>query len=112
MYTTRRGLGTLLKTDPDTGVTVDCDDWTNMLNLTCWTPTVLNPLVTGPYAGDTPGSNAGDPSAPAACGILDLFNGNTDCTNSASSLLASVAEVALIGGGILVFIMVLGAFKR
>lgn len=114
MYGVRRGLGQLV-VDPDTGLTIDCSDWSNLLNLACYGASsqgVLAPIVTGAYAGNVPGAAAGDASTPGACGITNLFNGNSNCTMSAGGILGSIAEVALIGGGVLVAIMVLGALRR
>jgi hypothetical protein len=58
-FATRKGLGDYLVCDPNTGLTVDCDDWSNLFNLACWGGNSITGAGTGPYAGCTAGASAG-----------------------------------------------------
>lgn len=87
----RRGVGDYLVCDPNTGLTIDCDDVTNIFNLACWGGNSITGAGTGPYAGCTAGSSAG-------------ASGNAPTLSSTLSTYLPW----IVGGGI-VFLLLMGA---
>ena len=94
MISPRKGLGDYLVCDPQTGLTIDCDDWSNLFNLACWGGNSITGAGTGPYAGCTAAASVGTPgNAPTLASTLSTY------------------LPYILGGGVL-FLLVLGATKR
>lgn len=88
------GLGTDYRIDCSTGLTIDCDLWSNFFNQTCWGLCSAASLPAGVVVG-------GPPAAPESCSVA-LF-GETSCigpfgTSTAILLGAIVAAFFLFGG--------------
>ena len=88
------GLGTDYRIDCSTGLTIDCDSWSNFLNATCWGMCSASSLPAGVVVG-------GAPAAPGSCSIA-LF-GETSCLgpfgNTTALLLGAALAAFFIFGG-------------
>lgn len=105
------GLGVSYELDSG-GNVIDCDSWSNIFNLACWGFPGAGQLPSGTTPGSGPGGSTPAPPA-AACGPLDyLFNSTATCTTNAGAIASSLTSIALIVGGVIAFVAVMGAVKR
>jgi hypothetical protein len=88
------GLGTDYRIDCSTGLTIDCDAWSNFFNKTCWGVCSASSLPAGVVVG-------GPPAAPASC-TISLFD-ETTCWgpfgNTTALLLGAALAAFFIFGG-------------
>lgn len=104
-------LGTYNVVDPDTGLVIDCDSWSNLFNLTCWGGNSITGAGTGPYAGYTTPTNPTDATVSVSSdGTITAIAPTATPPVATPPTLASMltTPVVMLAGGALILLLVLG----
>jgi len=71
MYGMGAGLGTDYRIDCNTGLTIDCDAWSNLFNGTCWGMCSASSLPAGVAVGTAPAAPTTSCSSTFITGVCD-----------------------------------------
>ena len=99
-------LGVYNVVDPNTGLVIDCDSWSNFFNLACWGGNSITGAGTGPYAGYT------TPTDPITTDPTGLVIATPPVATPPTLLSTLTTPVALVAGGSLLLLLFLGGRRR